>query len=74
MKKQQIPFDEYYMHNYATETLINGNTSECIKYLQGLMDYGKAGILTLHNDLLKFTSSTNLAKKHSRRHLRNIGT
>jgi hypothetical protein len=51
-KANTIPFDEYYIHAYATETLINGNTSECITYLKGLFEYGKVGMRAIRQELL----------------------
>jgi len=53
----KIPFDQYYIHNYATETLINGNISECIQYLQGLFDYGKPGMRVIHDELCSINYS-----------------
>lgn len=51
--KNKIPFDVYMQrNNYAFETLINGNISECIQYLKGLIDYGLIGIGALHDELI----------------------
>lgn len=57
LERCTTPFDKYYIHNYATETLINGNTSECIKYLQGLFEYGKVGMRAIHNELISINYS-----------------
>jgi len=46
-------FTDYFIENYAVDTLINGNISECIRYLRGLLDFGKAGIQTLHEELIR---------------------
>ena len=37
--------------NYATDTLINGNMSECINYLKDLIKTGIAGQLIAHEEL-----------------------
>lgn len=53
MKKQTTPFELYIREDqYAVETLINGNITECIKYLKGLIDYGLTGIMTMHDELI----------------------
>jgi hypothetical protein len=52
MKINHTPFDQYLINNYAVNTLINGNISECIKYLRGLFEYGKPGMNVIHDELL----------------------
>lgn len=54
IKKSETPFDVYVQINgYAAETLINGNISECIKYLKGLIEYGLTGIGAMHDALMR---------------------
>jgi hypothetical protein len=52
MLANKIPFDKYFLPKYATETLINGNISECISYLRGLFQYGKVGMNVIHDELI----------------------
>lgn len=52
-----ISFDQYYIHNYAADTLHNGNISECIKYLRGLFEYGKTGMSVIHDELINIKNN-----------------
>lgn len=38
--------------NYAVFTLLNGNISECIRYLRELKETGIVGQKTVHEDLM----------------------
>jgi hypothetical protein len=37
--------------NYATDTLVNGNISECITYLKDLLECGSAGVKIVYEEL-----------------------
>lgn len=53
LKKMTVPFDVYIQtYPYAVETLINGNVTECITYLKGLIEYGLIGIGAMHDELI----------------------
>lgn len=50
--KQKPKIDYIQTNGYAAETLINGNISECVNYLKGLLEYGLIGIGTMHDELM----------------------
>jgi hypothetical protein len=46
--------DEVYVYDgYAADTLINGNISECIRYISEFMNLGAAGIGIAVDELIK---------------------
>lgn len=48
----RVEFTKIYVkHGYAAETLINGNISECVRYLNELINNGYFS--TAHEDLIK---------------------
>ena len=44
-------------YNYGVETLINGNVSECVRYLKELIGTGMAGIEEAHEQLMQIKQS-----------------
>ncbi len=46
--------DKVYVYDgYAADTLINGNVSECIRYIKEMMNLGSAGIGIAVDELMK---------------------
>jgi hypothetical protein len=49
---KNLDFEEIYLSpNYAIDTLINGNISECITYLRSLIGTGLVGISVVNDEL-----------------------
>jgi|APGre2960657373_1045057.scaffolds.fasta_scaffold238668_2 hypothetical protein len=51
MKNKKDLEQIYVAHGYAAETLINGNISECVRYLNELINNGYFS--TAHEELIK---------------------
>jgi hypothetical protein len=52
MKKHTTKFENEYIPNYAVETLINGNISECVDYLKRIKATSIAGDQVAHEELM----------------------